>query len=275
MGHTKSSDIIAFVDGVQAAPGEARIDVTDPSVIRGDGVFEVVRLYAGIPLALGAHLRRLEQSAAAMRLSVPTDRLYRDIRLAVSAAEGQDRTVRIIVTAAERVVILVEHLQLPPADAELLPVEHKPSPLLVGVKSLSYGANMVAARLAREAGCWQALFIDPDTRLVTEAPIAAFAWSENGRVMTPPLSDGILDSITRRMLLEAGAAEEQSCPVDRLREAEGAALVGTTFELYPVAGVRGIARFEEEANGLTQAARILKDRIRASLQHADPLPGLG
>src|SRR5919199_1874150 len=114
-----------------------------------------------------------------------------------------DRVLRIIVTGAGRRLVTIELFAPPPPEPTLLPVEHRPSPLMVRVKSLSYGAHMLATRIAREAGCWEAVFVDPVERVVTEAPVSSFVWAEGSRVLTPPLGAGILDSITRTLLLEA------------------------------------------------------------------------
>src|SRR3712207_1962690 len=175
-----------------------------------------------------------------MRLSLSLDALRADVEAALATAPSdEDPVLRTIVTGADRRVVTLERFAPPPPEPSLLPVEHRPSPLMVRVKSLSYGAHMLATRVAREAGCWEAVFVDPVEQAVTEAPVSSFVWAEGERVFTPPLDAGILDSITRTLLLEADAAEEEPCPLDRLRSADGAGLVGTTVELQPVTAVRG------------------------------------
>ena len=63
-----SAPELASVDGRIAETSEARIPAADDGFYRGDGAFEVIRLYAGRPFALGDHLDRLERSAAAIEL---------------------------------------------------------------------------------------------------------------------------------------------------------------------------------------------------------------
>jgi branched-subunit amino acid aminotransferase/4-amino-4-deoxychorismate lyase len=77
-----------------------------------------------------------------------------------------------------------------------------------------------------------------------------------------------LDSVTRRILVAAGAVNEESCPVDRLGKAEGAALVGTTVELHQVDAIHGVVRFKKEVGALQQAAGVLRECIRAELAAA-------
>ena len=259
-----------WIDGRELTYEAAGVPVDDPGLVRGDGVFEVIRLYAGRPLGLDDHLARLARSADAMRLSrLPLDAVATDTAAAIeSAPRDADRILRVIVTGAGRRVLTLERFAPPPPEPELLPVEHRPPPLMVRVKSLSYASHMLATRIAREAGCWEAVFVDPVEGAVTEAPVSSFVWAEDGRVYTPPLDAGILDSITRTLLLDAGAAEEAPCPLDRLRAAEGAGLVGTTVELQPVVAVRGVVEFADVSPALLAARERLRDRIADALRPA-------
>ena len=63
---------LASVDGEIAPTAQTAIPACDDGLYRGDGVFEVIRLYSGCPFALDEHLDRLERSAAAIEL--PVDR---------------------------------------------------------------------------------------------------------------------------------------------------------------------------------------------------------
>ena len=64
------------------------IPVTDQGLIRGDGVFEVIRLYGGRPYALDAHLARLERSAAGLRLPLDIDAVRADVARAARRARA-------------------------------------------------------------------------------------------------------------------------------------------------------------------------------------------
>ena len=59
---------LASVDGTITPTGEAMVPMKDDGLYRGDGAFEVIRLYDGKPFALVDHLDRLERSAAAIEL---------------------------------------------------------------------------------------------------------------------------------------------------------------------------------------------------------------
>ncbi len=180
---------------------EATIPATDDGFIRGDGVFEVVRVYDGRPFALAEHLDRIDRSAANLRLGreVPRAELERTVTDLVAERGGAafDGCVRIILTRGERTLVLTEPLPPSVERPRLAFVTFAPSRILDGVKSLSYAGNMLAGRLARERGFDEALLVTPHGR-VLEAPTASIFWvAPDGELCTPPLEDHILASITR------------------------------------------------------------------------------
>jgi branched-chain amino acid aminotransferase len=108
--------------------------------------------------------------------------------------------------------------------------------VLDGVKSLSYAGNMLASRLARERGADEALLVTPHGR-VLEAPTSSIFWVKDGDIATPPLSDHILASITRALVIELSGAQEQPCTLEELFDADEAFLTSTTREVQPVASI--------------------------------------
>jgi branched-chain amino acid aminotransferase len=123
-----------------------------------------------------------------------------------------------------------------PEQARLLSVTYSPTRILDGVKSLSYGANMLASRLAQEAGYDEALLVTPHGR-VLEAPTSSIFWVQDSELLTPPLDEHILASITRRLIIEVAGAREQSCTLDELYEADEVFLASTVREVMPVIAV--------------------------------------
>ena len=93
-------------------------------------------------------------------------------------------------------------------------VTYAPTRILDGVKSLSYASNMLAGRLAREQGFDDALLVTPHGR-VLEAPTSSIFWVQGEEILTPPLDDHILASITRALVLQAAGALERACPLER------------------------------------------------------------
>ena len=231
---------LACLDGVVMPAADAAVPATDEGLLRGDGVFEVMRLYGGRPFALREHLERLERSARNLRLPGDVDAVRADVARLLDAAAGEPDPgmLRIALTRGGRRLLLVESLPEHAPTIRLATVTYAPVRLLDGVKSLSYAANMLATRLAREQGADEALLVTPHGR-VLEAPTSSIFWVARGTVRTPPLSDHVLASITRAVTIELADAEERSCTLQELLAADEAFLVSTTRELQPIATVDG------------------------------------
>jgi branched-chain amino acid aminotransferase len=232
--------MLAILDGVLMDAAQAQIPVTDEGLLRGDGVFEVVRLYGGRPFALEEHLERMARSAAAVRLALDLDAVRDDVAAILAEAAPADGALRVLVTRGGRRIALVEPLKVLPDTIALATITYAPSRILNGVKSLSYAANMLASRLAREGGADEALLVTPHGR-VLEAPTTAFVYVLGGRLRTPPLADGILDSITRRILFAVTDVEERATTLDDLRALEEAFLASSIREVHPVHAIDGMA----------------------------------
>jgi branched-chain amino acid aminotransferase len=96
---------------------------------------------------------------------------------------------------------------------------------------------MLATRLAKERGCDDALLVTPHGR-VLEAPTCSFFYSLGAeRLYTPPLSDHILDSITRRHVIAVTGAQERATARDDLEAVTEAFLASTLREVHPVARI--------------------------------------
>ncbi|MDP8908765.1 MAG: aminotransferase class IV, partial [Chloroflexota bacterium] len=194
----------------------ASISVFDDGLLRGDGVFEVLRLYAGKPWALDEHLERMALSARNMRLEFTLSDIAHDIDLLLSQIGPMDVWLRLVVTRGGRRIALIEEIPPAPATIALATVEYATAPLMHAIKSLSYAPNMLAVRIAREQGADDALFVTADGR-VLEASRASFFYVLGSTLYTPPL-DGVLDSITRRHLLAATDARERTTTRDDLND---------------------------------------------------------
>ncbi len=214
---------------------DARLPVTDEGLLRGDGVFEVIRLYGGRPFALADHLERMGGSAANLRLPIDLAAVAADVDALLAASSGFEGALRVIVTRGGHRLALLEALAPAPPLLAVVPVTYAPTRILDGVKSLSYAANMLATRIAREQGADEALLTTPHGR-VLEAPTKSlfYALQPEGPLYTPPLDDHILDSITRRRLVRLVAIEERITPLDDLAGAAEVFLASTTHEVLPV-----------------------------------------
>lgn len=193
----------AVLDGELLPIADASIPVSDDGFKRGDGVFEAFRVYSGRQFGLEEHMQRLLKSADGMMLrEVDVNAIVADVEKLIAAKGETDFGVRIICTRGGHRVVMSEELHAYPASIKLATIEFNPTVLLDGLKTLSYGANVLANRVAEDRGFDEALLVTPDGQ-VLEAPTASIFWSPDGEsLVTPPL-DGILASITRQVLLEA------------------------------------------------------------------------
>jgi branched-chain amino acid aminotransferase len=233
---------LAVLDGTVMPADEATISVTDLGLLRGDGVFEVISVYEGRLFAIDDHLRRMANSAKNLRLEIDLGAVQADIDALLADAGPFTGALRFFITRGGRRVGLVEAIPQDRPPATLASVEYVPPRVLDGVKSLSYAGNMLAQRIAIEQGADEALLVTPHGR-VLEAPTSSIFVSLDGETLvTPPLSDRVLDSITRRHLLELlPHAREAVITRDELRGAREAFLASTTRE------VQAIARIDEDA----------------------------
>ncbi len=259
---------LASLDGEIMPAGEAMLPVTDDGLIRGDGVFEVIRVYDGIPFAFEEHLARLERSADNLRLPIDLEAVRSEAnRLLAQAGAGPDHEgLRIMLTRGGRRVLMTERLPETADSVRCGTVTYSPTRILDGVKSLSYAANMLASRLAREQGYDEALLVTPHGR-VLEAPTSSLFWVRDGELLTPPLDDHILASITRRLVIELVGAREAVCTLDDLAAADEAFLASTIREVQTISAVDDI-RYTGEFPITDAARRAVRERIATELATA-------
>jgi branched-chain amino acid aminotransferase len=231
--------VLASLDGAIGPAEGAMISVTDDGLLRGDGAFEVIRLYEGRPYALGDHLDRLERSAGAIELSVDRAALEHEIVDLLGEFGARSGALRIVLTRGGRRLLLCETLPEWDETIAVATVTYAPSVILTGVKSISYAANMQATRIAESKGAAEAILVRPDG-MVLEAPTSSVFWvSAEGGLRTPALDTGILESITRDRLVRKLHVEEGDWDIDELRGAHEAFLASTTREVQAIASIDG------------------------------------
>lgn len=206
---------IALVDGVASPLEQATLLVTDPGVARGDGAFETVGVWDGRPFRIDDHLQRLDRSLAAIGLPpAPVDAIRRDVAQVLEHETG-DGALRIFVTGGgTRIVALAD----PPVRVMLEHLVCQPAPWIrplgtygpAAAKTMSYGPNMAASRAAQRAGGDDALLVSLEG-LVLEGPTFTVLWVRDGELVAPALDLGLVDSISRRSIVEAAVASGLTC----------------------------------------------------------------
>ncbi|MFN8176640.1 MAG: aminotransferase class IV [bacterium] len=241
---------------------EARISPLDAGFLYGDGIYETMRAYGGRVFAFPKHLSRLARSAARIGMGLPPrEEIARAVEQTIDANDLESAIVRITIgrgrlprrldlssAGAPTLLVTAEYCD-PAADVErrkgirvvysrYLRFARHP---LAGVKSTNYQVSLFARNEAREAGCAEVLLPDETGEIVEAAAANVFA-VEKGRLVTPPISRGILGGVTRDVVLELAVHEgigilEEAFARKRLESADEIFLTGTTIQLAPVVKV--------------------------------------
>ena len=160
--------LLASVDGKIGPPARAVIGVDDEGLLRGDGVFEVVRLYDGRPFAMDEHMERMTGSAQRLRLPFDATQVLAEATALIDAggADPEAGLIRLLCTRGGRRIALLETMPELPETMALQTITYAPTRVLDQIKSLSYGANMLCSRLASEQGADDALLVTPHGRVL-------------------------------------------------------------------------------------------------------------
>ncbi|HEX2024687.1 MAG TPA: aminotransferase class IV [Acidimicrobiales bacterium] len=242
-----------WIDGQLLPVEQARVSPFDHAVLTGDGVFETLRVYRGVPFAARRHLDRLARSATGLRLPAPDPHLLRTVMDEVVAANGLvDGRLRITVTGGvgslgsdraavePTVIVAVGPPTAWPAttDVAVVPWPRNERGALSGLKTVSYGENVVALAHAHDRGAGEAVFGNLVGNVCEGTGTNVFV-GLGGRLVTPPLSAGCLAGVTRELLLELVDVVEEDLPLPALASTDEAFLTSSTREVQPIRAVDG------------------------------------
>jgi branched-chain amino acid aminotransferase len=229
-------------------PTAPAIRVADHGFTVGDGVFEAAKVVDGRPFALTRHLRRLADSARGMGLPQPEEAEVRRGVAAVLEGEPLGRgRLRITYTGGnapmgsgrgdEPPTLVVAAAPLgppqPSAAVVTVPWPRNERGALAGVKTTSYGENVVALAYAAERGAGEALFANTAGDLCEGTGSNVF-YVVDGELRTPTLASGCLAGVTRALLVEWCDVRDVDEPVEVLRTADEIFLASTTRDVQPV-----------------------------------------
>jgi len=245
---------IYYVDGKFVPADEAVIPVTDLAVLRGLGVFDFMRTYAGKPFCLRAHLERLEASTRKIGLPFPwtVDTLAQLVMETLNRNSHKESNVRVIVTGGSspdfmnpqgnpRLIIMVSPLPEMPAEwyrdgIHIITVTAERA--LAGAKSINYVQASLALETARQKGAQEAIYTIPQG-LVLEGTTSNIFAVTAGRLITP--GRGILPGITRQVILDLAqshfSVKIRDVFLSELLEADEVFICGTNKGIVPVVQV--------------------------------------
>ncbi|MDP6381399.1 MAG: aminotransferase class IV [Phycisphaerae bacterium] len=259
-----------YINGEIVPESEARVSPGDAGFLLGAGIFETMRAYGCPVFRLGAHLARLRRGAEEFGIDVVES--DEDLRSAIAEVMRQndvaDARLRLTATRGpmgrdltgegtpERATVVISAVAVVPYPDELYArgmtviaskIRVNESDPTTFHKTTNYLPRLLALKEAHEAGCGEALMFNSKNH-VAECATSNIFFVCNGRLLTPPVSEGLLPGITRQVVLKLAAeldipAEEKVLVVDDLLSAEEIFLTNSIMELMPV------CRFEQRPVG--------------------------
>lgn len=222
---------IVFVDGKLLEESKAKISVFDHGVVAGDGVFEALAVYDGVPFALNRHLTRLAKSVLGVGLSTPDVKKieaavydvigankidFGKVRITYTAGDGPLGSERL--NSAPRIIVASAPMSpVPPvARVSIAPWPRNEFGVLAGLKTTSYAENVVALAWAKRQGSSEVIFRNTQDLLCEGSGSNIFVVIGN-RLVTPPLSSGCLAGVTRDLIVEFLGAVEEDIPMTLLK----------------------------------------------------------
>lgn len=251
---------MVWINGNLTDEKTARVSPFDHGLLVGDGAFETLGAYGGKIYAMRRHYERLRKGCGVLGIDdLPSQEVLREACEAVVRANGLNAAARVRVTVTggpgplgsekgdEGATVVVAAAAMPAWDAAAavvtVPWTRNENGALAGLKTTSYGENVLALAYAKKRGASEAIFGNTQGRLCEGTGSNIFV-VRDGRVITPPLSSGCLAGVTRGLVLElcAGAgipATEADMTMKEFGEVEEAFLTSTTREVQPIGSVDG------------------------------------
>ena len=281
-----------WLDGNIVEEADAKISVFDHGLLYGDGIFEGIRFYENRVFRLREHIERLFLSAKALLIKMPwsIDEVMAYTLDTIRANGLTEGYIRLVVTRGvgdlglnpylcptPSMFIIASGIKLYPAEYYTNGLEvvtcgtRRPTPASLSpqVKSLNYLNNIMAKIEALKAGAMEGLMLN-EQGYVAECTGDNVFIVKKGQVITPPVSDGSLDGITRQVIFDlckkSGITiREASLTRYDLYTAEESFLTGTAAEVIPMVKLdeREIGHGESEGRPgpitlkLTEAFRAL------------------
>ncbi len=255
-----------YIDGKYYLKENAKVSVYDHGLLYGDGIFEGIRAYNGRVFRLDEHLIRLYESAKSLHIEIPVtlDEMRVIVLETLRRNKLSDSYIRLMVTrgvgdlgldprkcSKASIICITDTIKLYPADAyenglRIMTASTRKNPpdcLSPRIKSMNYLNNILAKIEAIGAGLSESLMLDKNGFL-TECTSENIFLVKRGVVYTPTSVVGILEGITRSVVMELAGKEKMDVqmafltPHDLYTADEGF-VTGTGAEILPVVEIDG------------------------------------
>lgn len=248
------NDPVIFLDHRYMSADQAAISSFDPGFMYGDGIFETIRLYQGIPFMLGLHQQRLEQGLRLLDIPKPAmiDKLQEIItrlgtrnklqnvqgkcKIMISRGPKSTKPTFIVQAMALDMNAIKERQQ--GMKTVILPWKRDAENPLLQIKSLNYLGNIYGRKVANQQGAHEGIFLNQDGELCEGTFSNLFLVGDNF-IVTPPVEAGLLPGITRRIIIDCCRLVGIDCREDRIlpediSRFQGGFLSSSLMELAPL-----------------------------------------
>ena len=233
-------------------PSEALVPAADHGLVAGDGVFEVLKVTELGAFAITRHLARLARSAERMGLPGPDlaevrrgiDEVLADLsawgeaphgRLRSTYTDGVGPLASYRTTDRPLVVVSAEPAPVPEPAGRIvtLPWTRNVNGAMTGIKTTSYGENVRGLMYAKERDAGEGIFVNTEGYLCEGTGTNIFCVFGD-EIVTPPISTGALDGVTRALVLEWFGGIERNLSLSEAKQADEVFLTSTTRDVQAV-----------------------------------------
>lgn len=247
-----------LVNGTFYEGNKAEIDISDRGLMLADGVFDIMPVLGGEVFMKDGHLDRLEASLAILGFSIPRARIEADLGTMAQRAPDGYGLIRLTVTRGggsrgllppigpKPTVIVALHPYDPatvfePTTLATSTIRRNAQSPISRIKSLAYLDAILALREAGERGARDALMLNGAGNVACTTQSNVFAIRGN-ELITPPVEDGVLEGVTRGLVLAmAGqmglSAAVRSLSLEDLKSADGVFLTNSSRFIRPVSRI--------------------------------------
>ncbi|MGE5751868.1 MAG: branched-chain-amino-acid transaminase [Nitrospirota bacterium] len=281
--------MLIYINGHFVPKEEATVSVFDHGFLYGDGIYETMRAYNGEPFLLVRHMERLTHSAKAISLALPMplegiEKVLKEtlrinnlteayLRLHISRGPGEIGLDPALCPAPTMVIIAkqfkdypAEHYERGVSVAIVKTRRNHPLALDPSIKGTNFLNNILAKIESVRAGAYEGIMLNWEG-FVAEGTICNVFMVKSGMLLTPALSIGILEGVTRGLVLDLARqihtpAQEAAFRPQELMDADECFITNSTIEVMPVTIVDGKPVGNGKPGPVTTAlARAYRDEV--------------
>ena len=275
----------AYFNGTFLSCNEIRISPDDRGFLFADGIYEVVRWYEGFFYDMEGHLTRLKRSMKEIRLTWPGAESFPEIARELIMVNNLHELPSLVYLQVTRGAAKRNHAFPSPAvdpTVYAFARSFRPETEMIGkglnailrkdirwsrcdIKSIALLPNILSLQDAREAGCYECIFVRD--RLITECAHSNVFFVIEGVLYTHPESENVLSGITRKNILRLARNEgipvrETAVSESSLKDINEAFITNTSFEIAPVISIDK----KPVGNGIPgPLTKLLREKFNAEL----------